>query len=71
MIVRPASGLSMRRVPETASLGDRAVYRYDAADSRRESFVSKSPDEIRMIKRQIIPSGDILYRFQQNYATWV
>ena len=51
--------------------GDRTVYRYDAADSRWESFASKSPDEIWMIKRQIIPSGDMLYLFQQNNSTWV
>ena len=51
--------------------GDRIVYRYDAADSRWESFVSKSPDEIWMIKSQIIPSGDMLYLWQQNNTTWV
>ncbi len=51
--------------------GDRTVYRYDAADSRWESFVSKSPDDVWMIKRQIIPSGDMLYLFQQNNTTWI
>jgi len=51
--------------------GDRTVYRYDAADSRWESFASKSPDEVWMIKRQIIPSGDMLYLFQQNNTMWV
>ncbi len=51
--------------------GDRTVYRYDATDSRWESFVSKSPDEIWMIKSQIIPSGDMLYLWQQNGTTWV
>jgi hypothetical protein len=51
--------------------GDRIVYRYDARDSRWESFASKSADEIWMIKRQIIPSGDMLYLFQQNNTTWV
>ncbi len=51
--------------------GDRMVYRYDAADSRWESFASRSADEIWMIKRQIIPSGDMLYLFQQNNTTWV
>ena len=51
--------------------GDRTVYRYDAADSRWESFVSKSPDDLWMIQRQIIPSGDMLYLFQWNNSTWV
>ena len=51
--------------------GDRTVYRYDAADSRWESFASKSPDEIWMIKRQIIASGDMLYLSQWNNTTWV
>jgi len=51
--------------------GDRSVYRYDAADSRWESFASKSPDEIRMIKSQIIPSGDVLYLWERNNTTWV
>jgi len=51
--------------------GDRTVYRYDAADSRWKSFASKSPDEIWMIKSQIIPSGDMLYLFQRNNTTWV
>ncbi|NOQ33799.1 MAG: hypothetical protein GQ567_06380 [Methanosarcinales archaeon] len=51
--------------------GDRIVYRYDAADSRWESFASKSPDEIWMIKSQIIPSGDMLYLFQRNNTTWI
>jgi len=51
--------------------GDRTVYRYDAADSRWESFASKSPDEIWMIQRQIIPSGDMLYLFQWNNTTWI
>ena len=51
--------------------GDRTVYRYDAADSRWESFASRSPDEIWMIKSQIIQSGDMLYLFQWNNSTWV
>jgi len=51
--------------------GDRTVYRYDAADSRWESFASKSPDEIWMIKSQIIPSGDMLYLWRRNNTTWV
>ena len=51
--------------------GDRIVYRYDAADSRWESFASRSPDEIWMIKSQIMPSGDMLYLFQWNNTTWV
>ncbi|MEA1868860.1 MAG: hypothetical protein U9N09_01710 [Euryarchaeota archaeon] len=51
--------------------GDRTVYRYDAADLRWESFASKSPDEIWMIKSQTIPSGDMLYLFQQDNTTWV
>jgi len=51
--------------------GDRIVYRYDAADLRWESFASKSPDEIWMIKSQIIPSGDMLYLWRQNNTTWV
>ncbi len=51
--------------------GDRTVYRYDAADSRWESFASKSPDEIWMIKRQVIQSGDMLYLFQRNNTTWI
>ena len=51
--------------------GDRTVYRYDAADSRWESFASTSPDEIWMIKSQIIQSGDMLYLSQWNNTTWV
>jgi|LGVF01.1.fsa_nt_gb hypothetical protein len=51
--------------------GDRIVYRYDAADSLWESFASKSPDEIWMIKSQIIQSGDMLYLWQQNNTTWI
>nr|QNO50478.1 hypothetical protein EGLMOMJH_00017 [Methanosarcinales archaeon ANME-2c ERB4] len=51
--------------------GDRIVYRYDAADSRWESFASKSPDDLRMIQRQIITSGDMLYLWQWNNTTWV
>ena len=51
--------------------GDRTVYRYDAADSRWESFASKSPDDLRMIKSQIIASGDMLYLWERNNTTWV
>ena len=51
--------------------GNRTVYRYDAADSRWELFASRSPDEVWMIKEQIIPSGDMLYLWQQNNTTWV
>ncbi len=51
--------------------GYRTVYRYDAADSRWESFASKSPDDLWMIQRQIIPSGDMLYLFQWNNGTWI
>lgn len=50
--------------------GDREVYRYDATYSRWDSFASKSPDDLIMIKRQIIPSGDVLYLFQWNNGTW-
>lgn len=50
--------------------GNRTVYRYDAADSRWESFASRSPDDLMMIKRQIIPSGDVLHLFQWNNGTW-
>ena len=51
--------------------GDRAVYCYDATDSRWELFASKSPDEVWMIKGQIIMSGDMLYLWKQNNTTWV
>ncbi|KAF5417722.1 MAG: hypothetical protein C5S49_02910 [Candidatus Methanogaster sp.] len=50
---------------------DRTVYRYDATDSRWESFASKSTDEIRLIKGLIIPSGDVLYLSLWNNTTWV
>ncbi len=50
---------------------NRTVYRYDATDSRWESFAGKSPDEIRLIRKQIIPSGDMIYLFQWNNTTWV
>ncbi len=51
--------------------GDRTVYRYDAADSRWESFASKLPDNLWRIQEQIIPSGDMLYLWRQNNTTWV
>jgi len=53
--------------------GDRTVYRYDDTDSHWELFASKSPDEIRLIKGLIIPSGDVLYlsRWNNTNTTWV
>jgi hypothetical protein len=49
--------------------GNRTVYRYDATDSRWDSFASKSPDDLQMIKRQILQSGNVLHLFQWNNGT--